>query len=237
MRRYRPRLSPAAPPSPCESLARQSLLRWAHPSDAILVVKATQKFKAHDGKVLFVTFAPAGGGLLSTGDDGAVRLWLPDGSEAACLRQPKGWFKPAAVVYAAFTADIHRVFSVSADGVVRLWNLNTSSEVRNFALQLGVTSAALSPDGRRLLVGGGRSVTLWDVELGRLILRFGGGPAISRTTFSASRLPRTAAAFSPAPLTARYTSTTARQAKNSSVWKVMAAWYTPSPYIPMGATP
>jgi WD domain, G-beta repeat len=146
---------------------------WA---DAVEVVKASQEIKAHDGKVLFVTFAPAGGRLLSTGDDGTVRLWRPDGSEAGlCLQPPKGWFKAAAVVYAAFTPDGRRVISVSADGVVRLWNVNTSAEVRNFALRLGVTSAALSPDGRRLLVGERRSVTLWDVEQGRLILRFGGG--------------------------------------------------------------
>jgi WD40 repeat protein/tetratricopeptide (TPR) repeat protein len=146
------------------------------PSAAFEVVKASKEIKAHDGKVLFVTFAPAGGRLLSTGDDGAVRLWRPDGSEAGLyLRPPNGWFKPAAVVYAAFTSDGRRVFSVSTDGMVRLWNVNTSAEVRNFALRLGVTSAALSPDGRRLLVGGQRSVTLWDVEQGRLILQLGGG--------------------------------------------------------------
>jgi WD40 repeat protein len=47
--------------------------------------------------------------------------------------------------------------------------------VRNFALRLSVASAALSPDGRRLLVGGRRSLTLWDVEQGRLLRQFGGG--------------------------------------------------------------
>ena len=60
--------------------------------------------------------------------------------------------------------------------MVRLWNLNTGAEVRSFAcLRLGVTSAALGPDGRRLLVGGGRSVTLWDVDQGSLLRRFGDG--------------------------------------------------------------
>jgi WD40 repeat protein len=84
------------------------------------VVEAARKIKAHDGKVLFVTCAPAGDRLLSTGEDGTVRLWLLDGSEVACLRPPKGWLKPAAVIYAAFTPDARRAFSVSADGLVRL---------------------------------------------------------------------------------------------------------------------
>ncbi len=147
----------------------------ATPPEAVSVVEPSLEFKAHDGKVLFVTFAPEGGRLLSAGDDGTARLWRMDGSEIVCLRPPKGWFKTAAAVYVAFTPDARRAFSVAADGMVRLWNLNTGTEVRNFDLRLGVTSAALSPDGRRLLVGGGRSVTLWDVDQGRLLRRFGGG--------------------------------------------------------------
>ncbi len=144
------------------------------PSDVISVVEPSRVIKAHDGKVLFVTFAPQAGRLLSAGDDGSARLWRVDGLEIVCLRPPKGWFKPAATVYAAFTPDARRAFSVAADGTVRLWNLNTGAEVRNFALRHHITSAALSPDGRRLLVGGGRSVTLWDVEKGKLLRRFGG---------------------------------------------------------------
>ncbi len=48
-----------------------------------VVVGASREIKAHDGKVLFVTFAPVGGRLLSTGDDGAVRLWA---------RTARNWF-------------------------------------------------------------------------------------------------------------------------------------------------
>jgi WD40 repeat protein len=50
-----------------------------------------------------------------------------------------------------------------------VWDVETGKELRHFAAPLGTEqSATLSPDGRRVLIGGGDGATkLWDVETGK----------------------------------------------------------------------
>ena len=149
-------MSPAAPPT-VRVIGPPKSPPEATPSGVVSVVSAVSGNQTHDGKVLFVTFAPEGGRLLSAGDDGTVRLWRREGLELALPAAAEGLVQTGGGGVRGLHPRRPPRLLGSADGMVRLWNLNTGAEVRNFALRLGVTSAALSPDGRRLWsAGGGR---------------------------------------------------------------------------------
>jgi hypothetical protein len=141
---------------------------------AVEVVGDVLAFQAHEGRVQSVTFAADGNALLSAGADGTVRLWDLRGKELLCLQTARGRLQRAALVYATFTPDAARALSAATDGTIRLWDLRSGTEVRHFEIPGGITAASLSADGRQVLSAVKQAVTLWDVEHGRLLLRFGG---------------------------------------------------------------
>jgi WD40 repeat protein len=150
------------------------------------VVKGALAFMGHKGPVLSLSFAPDAGTFISAGADGSARLWDLRGKELLRLRlptrgieltqPPHEWFRAPAVVHGRFAPDGSRVLLVDADGAVWHWNLKSGDVVRRFHVPGGIAAAALSPDGRQLLVGVKRAVSLWDVEQGRLIFALGGRP-------------------------------------------------------------
>ncbi len=140
---------------------RDGSIRWWDSSNQ----KQLVRLDGHAGPVLSVALAPDGKNALSGGNDQTVRLWnLPDGKEAHCF---KG--HASAVVQVRADADGRDVVSVGSqhqdlEKAMRRWNLAEGVEVgaQSAAPTDRFGCAAISPDGRHVLVGGpGGFLRLW----------------------------------------------------------------------------
>jgi len=112
--------------------------------------------EGHTGAVYAVAFAPDGKHLLSGGNDRTVRLW--SASDGRQLKQLAG--QENALIQVGFSADGRLALAASSQyqnpgRIVRVWDLATGTEVRwlNGASDERVESAALAPDGERVLLG------------------------------------------------------------------------------------
>jgi WD40 repeat protein len=125
----------------------------------------------HDDEVKSVVFSSDGKRLLTASADGTVRLW--DGFTAESAGHFLGHL--GGVNSADFSPDGSWVASASMDATVQLWSTGLVRGVADVILppsrrqsrsfgyfSLDKPVAAFSPDSRRLIVVGGRSVQLWD---------------------------------------------------------------------------
>jgi WD40 repeat protein len=117
---------------------------------------------AHVAGVACVAFSRDGNRLATVGGDGATKVWsLADTGEPTLLikfdGQPKsgsstGYYPLTGV---AFSPDGRFVATVGADGVVRLWDVQTKGEARSLRGHTDwVTAVTFSPDGRMLASAG-----------------------------------------------------------------------------------
>jgi WD40 repeat protein/serine/threonine protein kinase len=142
-----------------------------------------RRFTGHEDVVIQAVFTPDGRRALSGGFDATLRLWnLEDGHEVRCFRghRDKVWS-------VAVSPDGHSALSGSADRTVRLWILPRPArptvvpeavlagcEVKKIDTGPGlVTCLAYAPDGRHAVSGGVKGATLWDLETGKEVRRFG----------------------------------------------------------------
>jgi WD40 repeat protein len=111
---------------------------------------------AHVAGVACLAYSPDGQRLASVGGDGAVRIWsVAANGSLTPLARFEGQSRPASVTgYSpltgvAFSPDGRYVAAVGADAVVRVWDVETKSEVRGLRGHTDwITAVAFSPDGR-----------------------------------------------------------------------------------------
>ncbi len=117
-----------------------------------------REFRGHTAAVTSATFWPSGASVLTGSLDGTARFWqVATGEE---IRR----FQAGAPVSAATMSAAHTmVVTATVEGAVRIWNLATGATITTWlAHDAAIGSVALSPDGMRLLTGGGEGAArLW----------------------------------------------------------------------------
>jgi dipeptidyl aminopeptidase/acylaminoacyl peptidase len=118
-----------------------------------------------DEPALFAAFSSDGKRLVTTYEDGTVRLWNGETGEAASVPLLEG--HEEAVVSAVFSRDGNQIVTASGDGTARIWDLDSGNELARLEPGIerrsAVNSAVYSPDGRFVLTASKSGLaTLWD---------------------------------------------------------------------------
>jgi WD40 repeat protein/tetratricopeptide (TPR) repeat protein len=124
--------------------------------------------KGHTGPVYKVAFSNTGKELVSTGQDGTVRIWPLEQSLSAARRLNSSRVDPV------FFAD--GLLIATAEGNhVNIWDAASGQRLRSLAEGGEILSIAISPDGRLLAVGNRpSSLSLWEIDSGRRLAEFAG---------------------------------------------------------------
>ena len=140
------------------------------------------------GPVTGIGFLPDGSKLVSVHEDGALRVWNLERSR----RIPVLRGHTSRTWDIAASADGRFVYTPSADGTVRQWEVASARETRRFTAGDGsFTYASVSRDGKRLVgsfrgADGRSSVVTWDTSSGELVRSIG---PFDRKGFSAQLSP------------------------------------------------
>jgi WD40 repeat protein len=134
--------------------------------------KERVRYRGHTGAVLAVTFTRDGEQVISGGADGTVRYWrvprqpwtedLLAGEETRCFRPCR-----EEVQAVALSADGSTAAAGTADGVLRVWDLNNDKQRHRFTQEGQVYCLALSADGKQLAANQAAcGAVLWDTVKG-----------------------------------------------------------------------
>jgi WD40 repeat protein len=121
----------------------------------------------HTDAVNGVAYSPDGTRLASVSSDGSVRVCdVITGREV--LPSLRGHEDHIYAV--AYSPDGRMLASAGDDRTVRVWDATTGQLIRTLgagARRVWVRTMAFSPDGRRLVLGGGDEMGVWDVTTGQ----------------------------------------------------------------------
>lgn len=105
--------------------------------------------KRFDGPALSVSFSPDGTQVLVGAADGMAHLW-----DIAGGREVRRFEHGVGVSRVAFSSSGAVILTSSANGMMRIWDANTGAEISHIqGPAQRRSSAALSPDGARVVVG------------------------------------------------------------------------------------
>jgi WD40 repeat protein len=170
----------------------------------------TVEFRGHTGKVVNAALSPDESLILTASADGSARIWeVKTGSLQRTLSPPaermdSAVFSPDGRFVATATVQSSKS---GREGLAQVWEVSTGKLVTQQAEKDMVTSAAFSPDGKRVvtLIGAGHSrigishrgnnvVRIWDAsDGGRSVeLRATTGPFVGATFSPDSRFVLTA---------------------------------------------
>jgi len=147
----------------------------------------TLTLKGHAGGVSSAAFSRDGRRIVTAGHDGTARVWdAGTGQQTLTLKGHSG-----GVSSAAFSPDGRHVVTGSQDGTARVWHAATGQQTLTLKRKLilkrpvhdvlsgGDSSAAFSPDGRRIVTNDHKgTVLIWDAETGQESLTLKGHPGI-----------------------------------------------------------
>jgi WD40 repeat protein len=125
--------------------------------------KSISQIQAHQGAVTSIHFSPDGKHLVTTGgDDATVKLWNLLGQKLAELPGHQG-----AVLSANFSQDGKSLVSAGYDGIIRLWDVNTTDKEPIVAQwqvnEYDINSLSFSPDNQKLVtVGDDGKIRIWN---------------------------------------------------------------------------
>jgi general transcriptional corepressor TUP1 len=89
-----------------------------------------------------------------------------------------------------FARDGKTIASGSGDRTVRLWDIETSSNILTLTIEDGVTTVAISPDTRYVAAGSlDKSVRVWDIQHGYLVERLEGPDGHKDSVYSVAFSP------------------------------------------------
>ena len=84
-------------------------------------------------------------------------------------------FRHASSITAILPLPEGKILLTSRDNSARVWDAKTGAEIRRFTSSEDVWGAALLPDGKSVLLGGGdKKLTLWNTEIGQTQKTFTG---------------------------------------------------------------
>lgn len=137
--------------------------------------EAPLRLAGHVGAVTGVALAPNGQAVVSSGDDGTLRLWDPQSGSVdkiepdVVLRSRR----PASAI--TYFADGKRMAVAGADAIT-LWNLSDGVETATLKSPSGdITQIAVSPDGTRLASAGKDwPILIWDLATQRVAAALNG---------------------------------------------------------------
>jgi WD40 repeat protein len=152
------------------------------------------KLEGHEDTLNSVAIAPDGKTALSAGCDslafakclgGSLRLWdLANGREIRRYAGDAWPVSPGQVPYLA-TGPLGLGGGRPDDGTLRFWFSASEREFENtFGQPDGVNAVAIAPDGRTALLGGWKTLRLWDLEGSREINKFMARSRITAVAFS-----------------------------------------------------
>jgi WD40 repeat protein len=134
----------------------------------------------HKAPVYAALFLPDQSRALTCSSDRTIRLWdLRTGQEE------RRFTGPSVIYRVALIANGRRFVSLAAGATVQVWDIAAGEAVRQFSVSRASHCMTVSPDERRVAVGGGMSkkvgdklehvscaVTVYDLETGKLEREF-----------------------------------------------------------------
>lgn len=161
-------------------------------AEAALGYGTREVFTGHRAEVTDVDISPDGNTLISSSQDGTVRLWdVASGQEIQWDRETGAQVLVSEELVAdtramvghngdvdsvAFSPDGRLAVSGSKDFTAIIWDVATGTELRQLrGHQENISKVAFSPDGRSILTGSkDASLILWDAQTGEMIRQFVG---------------------------------------------------------------
>jgi WD40 repeat protein len=114
-------------------------------------------------RVADLAFTSGGKGLAIATEGGVVRVWSVDTGQPAT--PPFSLARGATVRHIATGADGNFLATAADDGNARVWDVRTSQPLTPpLSHPGGVSYAAFSPNGLRLVTVGGDAVQMWDLS-------------------------------------------------------------------------